>query len=136
MRTTIAFMMTILPLLAAGVQAQGPGSSMTMICPTSDGTVTISERTVTLADYQLHFDDIIADGIVRYSDPRSNVIAVLDARDDQGLYLQIEENGVTMQVVAARSLISYRFDKSGNEPAAPSWSALTRYINPASDRKN
>jgi hypothetical protein len=128
--------MIVLPLLAAGVHAQDPGSSMTMICKTSDGTVTINERTVTLADYQLQFNDVIADGVVRYSDPRSDVYAVLDARDDEGLYLQIEENGVTMQVVAARSEISYRFDKAGSEPAAPSWSALTRYFAPAADSKN
>jgi len=136
MRTTIAIIITILPLLAAGVSAQGPGSSMTMICKTSDGTVTISERSVTLADYQLQFEDILADGVVRYSDPRSNVHAVLDARDDQGLYIQIEENGVTMQVVAARSEISYRFDKAGSEPAAPTWSALSRYIAPTDTNQN
>ncbi len=135
MRKTIAILMLALPLLAAGARAQGAGSSMTMICPTSDGTVTISEHTVTLADYQLQFEDIIADGIVRYSDSRNNVHAILDARDDQGLYLAIEEAGVTMQVVAARSEISYRFDKQGSEPAGPSWSALTRYIGPATENK-
>ncbi|MCB2206264.1 hypothetical protein KQI65_16090 [bacterium] len=131
MRKMLFSIMIALPLLTAGAYAQDPGATMTMVCPTTDGTVTINEQAVTLADYHLQFDNMLADGVVRYTDHVNNVSAVLDAREDEGLYLSIEDNGITMQVVAARSNISYRFDHRGSEPSAPSWSALNQYIKPA-----
>ena len=94
-----------------------------MTCKTSDGTLTISEHSVQLADYQLQFNGFIADGIVKYADPNGNVFAVLDARADDGLYLEVEESGKRMQVVASRSDIRYRFE-SGSGTSAPSWSSV------------
>jgi hypothetical protein len=100
---------------------------MTMICKTSDGPVTISRHAVSLADYHLQFEGEVADGILRFTDNRNNVSATLDTRDDQGLYLRVEDNGTKMQVVAARSEIFCRPD-DGSEPSAPSLSALNRFL--------
>jgi hypothetical protein len=122
MRTSIALTLAMLALLSAGAFAQDPNTTTTMTCMTSDGLVTISASLITLADYQLQFDSFVNDGITRYTDEKHNTVAVLDARDDQGLYLEIQENGILMQVVAARADVRYRYD--GNEPAAPTWSSV------------
>ena len=122
MKKTI-IILALLPFLGAAVHAQDANEGLTMICKTSDGTLTISEHSVQLADYQLQFNGFIADGVVKYADPNGNVFAVLDARADDGLYLEVEENGKLMQVVAPRSDIRYRFD-SGSGTSAPSWSSV------------
>jgi len=133
----IAIILTVVPLLGSGLQAQSPGEgltasmateSLTMVCATSDGMVTITDRLVTLADYQLKFDGFISDGVVRFTDPDRNTVAVLDARGDEGLYLEIQEDETRMLVVAARSDISYRFSNDGNEPAAPAWSSVVNHL--------
>ena len=123
MKKTIATILALLPLLGTAVHAQNANEGLTMICRTSDGTLTISEHSVQLADYQLQFDSFIADGVVKYADPKGNVFAVLDARADEGLYLEVEENGTLMQVVAPRSEIRYRFD-SGSGTSAPTWTSV------------
>ena len=124
MKKNIAIILAMLPLFAAASFAQNPNDGLTMICKTSDGTLTISEQSVQLADYQLHFDGFIADGVVRFTDPANNTVAVLDARADDGLYLEVRENQMTMQVVAPRAEIRYRFENNGSEPSAPAWSSL------------
>lgn len=123
MKKTIAIILALLPLLGTAAHAQNPNEGLTMICRTSDGMLTINERMVQLVDYQLQFDSFITDGVVRFADPERKITAVLDVRADDGLYLEIEENGTLMQVVAARSDIRYRFD-NGNGTSAPSWSSV------------
>ncbi|MFZ1728778.1 MAG: hypothetical protein WBQ23_04130 [Bacteroidota bacterium] len=114
-----------LPLVAGLAFAQGPNTTATtMVCATNDGTIRISDHQVTLADYNLQFDSIIQDGVIRFVDTRSNAVAVLDARGDQGLYLLVTEGGKTMQVVAARSAIRYETNDRGSEPTSPSLSSV------------
>ncbi len=123
MKRTIAIILALLPLIGTAAYAQTANEGLTMICRTSDGMLTIDERTVQLADYQLQFDSFVTDGVVKFADPERNVFAVLDARADDGLYLEVEENGKLMQVVAPRSEIRYSFDH-GTGTSAPAWSAV------------
>jgi hypothetical protein len=122
MKKKLAMALTLLPLLTAGLHAQNPEEGMTepltMICRTSDGTVTISDKLVTIADYQLKFDSFVSDGVVRFTDSDRNTVAVLDARGDEGLYLEILENETRMQVVVPRNMIRYHFGNSDNAPTA------------------
>jgi len=74
-----------------------------------------------IADYHLKLDEVIQDGVARYSDERSGAHAILDARDDEGLYILVTEGGIRMQIVAARSNIRYEFKRTGSEPASPSF---------------
>ncbi|MBN1446525.1 MAG: hypothetical protein JXA28_01240 [Bacteroidetes bacterium] len=132
MKKNIAIAIALLPLLAAGLHAQnveeGMTEPLTMICRTSDGTVTISDKLVTIADYQLKFDSFISDGVVRFTDSDRNTVAVLDARGDEGLYLEILENETRMQVVAPRNLIRYHFGDRGDEPTAHAWSSVLNQL--------
>lgn len=114
----------IMPLFAGMAFAQEPGTATTMICSTTDGTLRIGGGTVALADYRMQFDSVVKDGVIRFTDPHSDAVAVLDARDDEGLYLTVSEGGQTMQVVAARTDIRYERRDGGNEPASPSMSSV------------
>lgn len=118
----------LLPLMAGMACAQGQNTATTMICSTSDGTVRISDNSITIADYHLAFDSVVKDGVLRFADPASGAIAVLDARDEQGLYLEVLENGQRMQVVAARTGIRYERNDRANEPASPSFSSVLELI--------
>ena len=134
MRTRILAILAFLTLLTAGVAAQGPGAGMTLVCSTTDGTVVINQQTISLADYQLRFDQVVADGVIRFHDTANNISAVLDTRDSEGLYLLVEDSGVRMQLVASRKNIQFREVKEGSEPGAPTWSMLSRYL-PSNDTK-
>lgn len=118
----------LLSLMAGMTFAQGPNTSTTMICPTADGIVRISDRSIALADYVLSFDSIVRDGVLRFVDARSGAVAELDARDSQGLYLEVIEGGVRMQVVASLAEMQYEQSDRGSEPASPSFSAVLSLI--------
>ncbi len=124
MRKSIVMILAALPFLAVSAFAQGPNTTMTLLCKTSDGLVTISDQRIALADYNLQFDSMIREGVVRYRDAGTGVTATLDARGDEGLYIEILENGSTMLVVADRSDVRYSFDDNGSEPAAPSLTSV------------
>jgi hypothetical protein len=135
LRHTITALL-LLPFMAGISIAQGPHTSMTtMICTTTDGIVRISDRTISVADYTLHFDSVVSDGIIRFADATSGAEAVLDARDDQGLYLLVREGGKEMQVVASRSDISYEQHERATEPATPAYSSILRMIHAPSHDK-
>jgi hypothetical protein len=125
----------LLPLVAGLALAQTPNTATTMVCSTSDGTLRISDRLVTLADYKLQFDSVVQEGVIRFVDSRCNASLVLDARDDQGLYLLVNEGGNTMQVVAARVDIRYENTNRGNGPASPSLSSILDLLHPSSPDK-
>lgn len=137
MRKSIITILVALPLMAVSALAQGPDPTMTLHCQTSDGLVTISGRSISLADYDLEFESLIRDGVVRYRDERCGVTATLDARGDEGLYIEISENGSTMLVVADRSNVRYSFDENGSEPAAPSLSSVLKLnaVSQTTDKK-
>lgn len=118
----------LLPLMAGMTYAQGTNTATTMICNTSDGTVRISDNSITIADYHLAFDSVIKEGVLRFVDPTSGAIAVLDARDERGLYLEVLENGQRMQVVAASTAIRYEQHDRASEPASPSFSSVLDLI--------
>ncbi|MFA6232665.1 MAG: hypothetical protein WC824_00580 [Bacteroidota bacterium] len=131
----IASSLLCLPLVAGIAFAQGPNNATTMVCKTTDGTIRISDHLVTLANYRLQFDSIVQNGVMRFVDPGSNAVAMLDARDDDGLYLIVSEGGQTMQVVAARANISYENGDRGNEPASPSLSSVLNVAGTAPQSK-
>ena len=87
MRKSIIMILVALPLMAVSALAQGPNTTMTLLCQTSDGLVTISDRQISLADYALQFDSMVRDGVVFYRDDIRGVTATLDARGDEGLYI-------------------------------------------------
>ena len=118
----------ILPFVAGMAFAQGPNTATTMICSTSDGTVRISDRKVNVADYDLQFDSVLQDGVLKFVDTRTNAVAVLDARDEDGLYLVVTEGGQTMQVVASRTDIRYEDAEHGSEPTAPTLSSVLNLV--------
>lgn len=117
-----------LPLVAGIAFAQGPNNATTMVCKTTDGTIRISDHLVTLANYRLQFDSVVQEGVIRFVDTGSDAVAVLDARDEEGLYLIVREGGQTMQVVSARVDISYENNDRGNEPASPSLSSVLNLV--------
>ncbi len=125
----------LVPMFTGLSFAQGAGSTTTMICSTSDGTLRIGGGTVTLADYHMQFDSIVKDGVIRFADPNSDVVALLDVRDEDGLYLTVSEGGQTMQVVAARNGIRYEDGKGGTEPASPSMSSVLDLLRTASQSR-
>jgi hypothetical protein len=125
----------LLPFMAGMTYAQGTNTATTMICLTSDGTVRISENSISIADYRLAFDSVIKDGVLRFVDPASGAVAVLDARDDRGLYLEVLENGQRMQVVAASTAIRYEQNDRASEPASPSFSSVLELIGARDSKK-
>lgn len=135
LRKTIATLL-LLPFTAGLAFAQGPHTSMTtMVCETSDGVVRISDRSISLADYELRFDSVVGDGVFRFADEANGIVALLDVRDDQGLYLLVSEPGNEMQVVASRSNINYEQGERGTEPATPAFSSILRMIRASSHGK-
>ncbi|MBE0644774.1 MAG: hypothetical protein IH600_11890 [Bacteroidetes bacterium] len=127
--------LVILPFVMGMAFAQGPHTATTLVCSTSDGTVRISDQRVTLADYDLQFDSMVQEGVLRFIDTRSSATAILDARDNEGLYLVVNEGGQTMQVVAARTDIRYEPTDRGSEPVAPSLSSVLHLLRGSSERK-
>ena len=118
----------LLPLVAGMAFAQGPNTATTLVCKTQDGMVRISDRSIAIADYVLSFDAVVHDGVLRFVDPVSGAVAMLDARDNEGLYLEVLEGGVRMQVVAPIAAIQYEQHERGTEPAAPSFSAVLSLV--------
>lgn len=127
--------MLLLPLLAGMTFAQGPNPSTTMVCQTADGIVRISDRSISLADYVLSFDSIVSTGVLRFVDARSGAVAELDTRDNQGLYLEVIEGGVRMQVVAPLADMHDERRDRGTEPASPSYSTLLSLIGAPAESK-
>jgi hypothetical protein len=121
--------LVLFPFAAGTLIAQGPNTTMAMICSTSDGTVRITDRDITIADYRLVFDSVIRTGVLRFVDTGSGATAILDARDDRGLYLELHEGGQTMQVVAARGDIRTETNERAGEPASSSFSSVITLIN-------
>ncbi|MBR9979016.1 MAG: hypothetical protein KFH87_13095 [Bacteroidetes bacterium] len=135
LRNTIATLL-LLPFAAGLIFAQGPHTSMTtMVCKTSDGVVRISDHNISLADYDLRFDSVVRDGVFLFTDNASGVEALLDVREDQGLYLLVSEPGNDMQVVASRSNISYEQSERGTEPATPAFSSILNMVRASSRGK-
>jgi hypothetical protein len=134
------FALALLLLLSSphgSMTGQTYPEGLVMTCQTDDGIVVITEQNISIADYQLRIVDIPADGIATYVDPASNATARLDARSDEGLYIEINEGGNRMLVVADRNAISYTFDRSASAPASPTLSSglLRDMLNRAEARK-
>ncbi len=123
MRTLSALFALFFLVPLGSALGQNSNHELTMICTTPDGIMRISEQSITIADYNLILDEVEKDGVARYTDPAKSVTALLDARSDEGLYVEIVENGARMQVVAARSAISYSYSPAGTAPSSPALSS-------------
>ena len=102
----ISLLSTCFVLFSATAQNQNGGT--TLLCPTDDGTLTIGRDYITLHDYIFRFDRSDESGIIHLRDRRTESVAELDIRSDQGIYFSVTENGRTMQLVARRSAIVMR----------------------------
>jgi hypothetical protein len=114
----------MLPLAAGMAWAQGPNTQTTMVCQTSDGTVRITDRAIFVADYHLQLEAVVQDNVLRFVDPSTGATAVLDARENRGLYLEVHEGGATMQLVASAANIEYEHSDRASEPATPTLSSV------------
>ena len=123
MKKLIVLAVFLLAVPNMTMMAQGLPAGLVMTCPTMDGIVLISENGLSIADHRLQLEDIPEDGIATFVDPVNNTRALLDARSDEGLYIEILEGSARMQVVAAREAIAYSFERNGAEPASPPMSA-------------
>ena len=119
-----------LMLFSHSAMTQDIYSSNTLLCPTSDGIVTIDNGTILLRDYTLTLESQSADGILHFRDNGSSAIAELDARSADGLYLTITEGGTTMQLVADRRTISASDEPSSTAPASPRHSGIHSAVIP------
>jgi hypothetical protein len=124
MRTTL-ILTTLLALYAySAATAKSPDlQRQDVLCKTSDGSVVITANRVLLRDYSFPFDRMAGDHVVVLRDNRSHAVLELDARGEQGIYLAVTEGGVTMQVVAPRSAMSFENEQDvrndAAEPGAP-----------------
>ncbi len=123
MKKILILAAALLTLPNAGMTAQEFPDGLTMACTTADGVVLISEQGLDIADYNFRFGNIPEDGIAQLTDSRSKATAVLDARSDDGLYIEIHEGGETMLVVVDRDAITYSFDRSAARPSSPQLSS-------------
>ena len=117
----LAALMITLPLMLASVNAQETASTTTMLCLTSDGYVVIDQDKILLRDYKLTFDRFISDGVIELSDPNAEISAVLDTRGVEGIYLEIREGSLSMQIVAPRNRIQM-IDSEEAQPGSPAHS--------------
>ena len=123
LKTAIATLL-LLPFSAGMATAQGPNSATTMVYRTSDGTVRITDRAIFVADYHLQLESVVRDGVLRFSDPGTGATAVLDARESRGLYLEVQEGGAIMQLVASTDDIRYESNDHASDAGAPSLSSV------------
>ncbi len=90
-----------------------------LVCTTSDGVVRISATQMTMRDYVFTVDRVLGDGTIVLRDARCKAYAEIDARSDEGLYIAVQEGGITMQVIAPRRGITLPNGRSIDAPASP-----------------
>lgn len=104
-----------------------------LICTTSDGVVRISTSQMTMRDYVFSVDRVLDDGTIVMRDARCKAYAEIDARSDEGLYIAVQEGGITMQVIAPRRGITLPDGRAIDAPASP---AVGEASTPDADRIN
>ena len=111
-----------LGLAAVNAGAQEPQcNTATLICRSNDGVIEITRSTLRFRDYNFIPDQQLQHGVMRMVDPASSAVAVVDARDAEGLYLTITEGSLTMQVVVARTATVLKHasnDHTAQQPAS------------------
>ena len=106
---TFKILLTLIavPMIMSSALSQEAGSSNTLRCVTTDGTILVQGNSVQVRDYDMKVESIEREGVIRLADTRSNATAVLDTRDPDGLYLAITEGDVQMQVVAHKENMEF-----------------------------
>ncbi|MCZ7558158.1 MAG: hypothetical protein M5R41_17280 [Bacteroidia bacterium] len=122
MRRTIILAAAILISTGSSMTAQNLPEGVTLKCATPDGLVTITDQGFSVADHDFRCTDIPKDGIALFADPSTGALATLDARSDEGLYIEVKEGGSTMLLVVDRNKITYGFDRSASLPTSPAFS--------------
>lgn len=107
-------------VLGSLVQAQTVIPENVVLCRTMDGTVNISATQMTLRDYAFALDRVQEPGVVVLRDARCDAVAEIDSRSDEGLYIAVREGGITMQIIAPRSGITFKDGTPLDAPSAPS----------------
>ena len=95
------------PMIMSSALSQEAGSTNTLRCETTDGTIVVTENAVQLRDYNMKFESIEREGVIRLADMNSDATAILDTRDPDGLYLAIFEGDVQMQVVVPKASMEF-----------------------------
>lgn len=107
-------------LLTGGASSFAAPPAEELFCTTSDGIVRITADKMVVRDLVFTVDAVLQDGVVRLRDTRSDATAVIDSRDEQGLYIEVIEGGISMQVIAPRTSIVSRPSDGHTAPTAPS----------------
>ena len=117
-------------LMCGTLAAQQSAVNMTLICPTTDGNITVDENFVRIRDYKLSLSDEQTPGIILLQDNHSSATAILDTRSEDGIYLAVTEGGITMQIVAARKHMKFDDGTLLKRPASPGVSSDEERISP------
>jgi len=100
--------------------AQSPNSNETLLCNTSDGTLTITPASIQIRDYFFTLTKVDPNEVAYLEDVATHTTATLDARDEEGIYFTITEENVRMQLVAPReSMRIVPANENGSEPGYP-----------------
>ena len=129
-RITVALACLTIPFLIESAVAGSPDPTTTLICSTQDGDIRITANRIMLRDYRFEIEDFTRPSVVRLYDARTDTFAELDARSDEGIYLTIQEPGLTMQLVAPRARMSLI---EGTESSSPAMPAISQAASPAAD---
>ncbi len=80
----------------------------TIVLVTSDGNIMISGGRMTFRDYVLKVESEEKENVWLLVDPIAGIHAIMDARDDRGVFITVYENLRAMQVVAGWDRIRMR----------------------------
>ncbi|MBI5645848.1 MAG: hypothetical protein HY962_02860 [Ignavibacteriae bacterium] len=119
-----------LPILAAAMAfvsitatAQHDERAAALLCRSNDGIVVITQNTISVRDYAFEFDTHVKAGVIRMRDAHSGATAVVDVRDEDGLYVTITEGSLTMQLAIPRTNITLRSSDTAAHDVASGISA-------------
>ncbi|NOY06174.1 MAG: hypothetical protein GXO82_06015 [Chlorobi bacterium] len=80
----------------------------TVVMVTSDGNITVSDGRITFRDYVFKVESEEKENIWSLVDQDTGDHAILDVREDQGIYFTVYENLHAMQVVAGWDRVKMR----------------------------
>jgi hypothetical protein len=122
MKRTILLAAAILISTGSAMTGQNLPEGIIMKCETPDGMITITDQGFTVADHNFRCTDIPEDGIALFADAATGAVATLDARSDEGLYIEVVDEGQTVLLVVDRNNITYDIDGHPSRPTSPAFS--------------
>ena len=114
----VAGILAAMSIISAGASAQDSRTTETVLFTTSDGIVTIDNERIMVRNYIFTTPLKVKRGVMRLSDSHTGATAILDARDENAIFLVIMEAGRRMQIVVDRNNIMVKQSNS-SESASP-----------------